>query len=117
MKKDKRSLWIALIIWGALGIILFLSIDCQYVRPDIRLAGDPIGSLRDNGTVFICLCAVNVGGKTAHGVVANTTIINVGEYRNYLGTMRPGEPKGYEIDLPGVEWGKVLEVSAVFKWE
>ena len=74
MKKDKRSLWIALIIWGALGIILFLSIDCQYVRPDIRLAGDPIGSLRDNGTVFICLRAVNVGGKTAYRVVANTTI-------------------------------------------
>ena len=119
--KIKTKGWIAGIIWFLFTLFLVMTlVDCQYVKPDIRLMDSVIGSMRSDGTTFIQLCAVNLGGKTAYDVMANTTILEVGGYQNYLGTIEPGTQARFEIDLPGVEWGSDLDVSTisvVFRWE
>jgi len=122
MKKEKRLLTISLIlIWIFLGIYLFSVFACKYVQPDIRLKGAVFGGIRFDGTTFIRLYAINLGGKTGHKIVATIKIVDnkdgnlVGFYDSYLGEMIPFEEKEFEIDLPGIEWGKDLEVSGTFK--
>ena len=103
-------------------LLLFLFVaSCMIKVADLRLASPFVGEVIEGGC-RIYFSVINLGQKMAGDAYIYLEVwdrINermIAKYKLFLGDIKPGETKQYQLDLVGIEWGSDIGFRESFIW-
>lgn len=120
--KTKTRLWLFLILWLALGFLLFLSIDCKPKSYPIKLMDTTTFVTYDNNRTEILLICLNLSDRYIFGVVAEITIQHMQTKEifdckiKHLGTFGSREMKKFSVWTDKLTFGDDVGVRASFTY-
>jgi len=101
--------------------ILLLSV-CMIKIADLRLAGPFMGEAIEGGC-RIHFSVINLGQRIARDAYIYLETWDqidermIAEYKLFLGDIKPGEIRQYQLDLMGIEWGSNIGFRESFIWD
>ena len=113
--RDKKLLYF--------GIAILILASCVIKEADLRLVEGPFVGIPIEGKILFKFGVVNLGHKTAENAFVLLDLIDsnlnivTNTYNLYLGNIRPGETKWYELKFLSVEWGSNIRFQGKFKWD